>query len=124
MLLVPGHLDTTIAALVYVLAVIAAAAAGGLLAGVGASFLSFLGLNFFFTQPLHTLRVEKVEDVVALCALLIVSTVVATLYSSATEHRQIAERSERETRLLYYAGRDLWPGNRNVKSSRSSPTRS
>ena len=110
MLLVPGHLDTTIAALVYVLAVIAAAAAGGLLAGVGASFLSFLGLNFFFTQPVHTLRVEKVEDVVALCALLIVSTVVATLYSSATEHRQIAERSERETRLLYNAGRNLLAG--------------
>jgi two-component system, OmpR family, sensor histidine kinase KdpD len=109
-MLLPEHLDTTIAALVYVLAVIAAAAAGGLVAGVVASLLSFLGLNFFFTQPLHTLRVEKIEDVVALSALLIVSTVVATLYSSATQHRQTAERGERETRLLYEAGRHLLAG--------------
>ena len=77
---------------------------------MGASLLSFLGLNFFFTQPLHTLRVEKLEDVVALSALLIVSSVVATLYSTATQHRQMAERGERETRLLYDAGRHLLAG--------------
>jgi two-component system, OmpR family, sensor histidine kinase KdpD len=110
LMLIPSHLDTTIAALVYMLVVIGAAAAGGLVVGVIASLLSFLGLNFFFTEPLRTLRVEKIEDVVALGVFVIVSIVVATLYTSATRHRAIAERGERETRLLYDASRHLMAG--------------
>ena len=108
--LLPGQVSTTIAALVYVLAVIAATVFGGFVAGVAASLLSFLCLNLFFTPPLYTLRVERVEDVVALFVSLVASTVVATLLSTAMDQRTRAEQRERETRLLYEVGGGLLLG--------------
>jgi two-component system sensor histidine kinase KdpD len=108
--LLPGRVSTTIAALVYVLAVMAATVIGGFVAGVLASGLSFLCLNLFFTPPLYTLRVERVEDVVALFVSLVASTVVATLLATAMDQRARAEQRERETRLLYEVGGGLLLG--------------
>ena len=108
--LLPGRVSTTIAALVYVLAVIGAAVAGGLVAGVLASLGSFLFLNLFFTPPYYTLRVERAEDLVALVVFLVASTVVATLLSTAIDQRSRAEQRERETRLLYEVGGGLLLG--------------
>jgi two-component system, OmpR family, sensor histidine kinase KdpD len=102
--------STTVVALAYVLAVMGSSVIGGLRAGVAAALLSSLGLNFFFTEPLHTLRVERLEDIVALGVFLVAGTVVATLLGTATEERARAERRERETRLLYDVGRQLLLG--------------
>jgi two-component system sensor histidine kinase KdpD len=44
---------------IYILAVVAATAVGGLWTGLASAVLSFLGLNFFFTPPQHTFRVSK-----------------------------------------------------------------
>ena len=108
--LLPGRVSTTIAALVYVLAVITATVAGGLISGVLASVLSFLCLNLFFTPPLYTLRVERAEDLVALVVSLVATTVVATLLSMAMDQRSRAEQREREARLLYEVGGGLLVG--------------
>lgn len=91
---------TTLAALLYVLAVLFAARAGGAVAGVLASILSFLALNFFFTPPLHTFAVGSSEDVVALITFLVASVVVGLLLSSALESRAAAERRSSEARLV------------------------
>ena len=53
----------------FLLGVVAAAALGGVWAGIGSSVLGFLSLNYFFTAPRHTFRVAREEDVVALVAL-------------------------------------------------------
>jgi two-component system sensor histidine kinase KdpD len=106
----PGRPSPVIAAVVYVLAVAGASAAGGLPAGLAASALSFVGLNFFFTPPLHTLSVERTEDLVALAVFLGVSAIVGTLLSRALDQRTRAERREREARLLHHLATRLLSG--------------
>lgn len=106
----PVEISTTTAALCYVLAVVVAAAAAGLVAGLVASALSFLALNLFFTQPIHTFAVDKTEDLVALAVFLAVSVTVGTLLSRVLVQRGRAERREREARLLHHLGTRLMSG--------------
>jgi len=94
----------------YLLAVVVAAALGGLWSGLGAATLSFLGLNFFFTPPFHTLRVDKVDDVVALLVFLAVAVIVGSLLARALDERARAARSAQETRLLGYLATRLQSG--------------
>jgi two-component system, OmpR family, sensor histidine kinase KdpD len=104
------EIPTTTAALVYVLAVVVSAAAGGLVAGLVASVCSFLAVNFFFTPPLHTFAVEETADLVALAVFLAVSATVGTMLSRVLEQRARAERREREARLLHHLGTRLRSG--------------
>jgi two-component system, OmpR family, sensor histidine kinase KdpD len=108
--LLPIEIPTTTAALCYVLAVVIAAAAGGLVPGLVASVASFLALNFFFTPPFHTFAVEETADLVALAVFLAVSATVGTMFSRALEQRARAERREREARLLHQLGSRLRSG--------------
>lgn len=92
----PTDLSTTTAALGYVLAVTAAAAIGGLAAGLVASTLSFLALNYFFTPPYRTFVVTKAEDLIALVVFLLVSATIGVLISTALDQRARAEERELE----------------------------
>ncbi len=94
----PIEISTATAALTYVLTVTAAAAIGGLVAGLAASLLSFLALNFFFTPPYHTFVVTKAEDLIALVVFLLVSATVGALISTALSQRTRAEWREAEAR--------------------------
>ena len=100
----------SVAALAYVLAVTVAAARAGLWAGLVASLLAFLGLNFFFTPPHYTFTVERTEDLVALFVFLAVSGIVGTLLSTALRQRARAEQREREARLLHHVATRLLSG--------------
>jgi len=90
------------AASLFILAVVGAAILGGLWSGLAASILSFLGLNYFFTPPRGTFRVDKEQDLVALMVFLVVAGVVASLLARALEERSRAARREREARLLQF----------------------
>lgn len=98
--LFPEHPGTTAVALLYVLAVFAAAATAGIAGGVAASLLSFLALNFFFTPPFHTFAVASSTDAVALGVFLLVSVSVGLLLSLSVRERQRAEMRGAELRLL------------------------
>jgi two-component system sensor histidine kinase KdpD len=91
-------------------AVVGAAAIGGLWSGLAASVLSFLGLNFFFTSPRHTFRVSKGEDLVALVVFLLVAAIVGALMARALDERDRAARHEREAKLLNYFASKLLSG--------------
>jgi two-component system sensor histidine kinase KdpD len=106
----PVGISTTTAALLYVLAVMASSLVAGIWAGLAASVLSFLALNFFFTPPFHTFNVAKIEDLVALLVFLLVSGTVGALLSSALAQRARAELREREARLLNHLGTRLLAG--------------
>jgi two-component system, OmpR family, sensor histidine kinase KdpD len=97
--LVPS-ISTSIAALVYVLAVVAATALGGQFAGLVAAALSFLALNFFFTAPRYTFVVSKTEDLLALVVFLVVALTVGTLLSLALSSRDRMQLRELEARLM------------------------
>lgn len=88
------------AASMFLLAVVAASVAGGIWAGIGSSLLGFLSLNYFFTEPLHTLRVHNRDDVVALVVFLVVALLVGWVVARAVAERDRATRREREARLL------------------------
>ncbi|MGH2731251.1 MAG: sensor histidine kinase [Actinomycetota bacterium] len=94
------HVSETTVAVLYVLAVVLAAGLGGALAGIAASILSFLALNFFFTPPLHTFDVGTAGDLIALLVFLVVSVVVGLLLSAAVSEKLRAERREVEAQLL------------------------
>jgi two-component system, OmpR family, sensor histidine kinase KdpD len=94
----------------YLLAVVVAAAVGGAWSGIAAAALSFVGLNFYFTEPLHTLRVDKLADVIALTIFLVVAMVVGALFARALADRERAERQEQELRLLNRAATTLLSG--------------
>jgi two-component system, OmpR family, sensor histidine kinase KdpD len=106
----PFRPSTAMAALGFVLAVTIAALIGGSGAGLLASVLSFLALNFFFTPPVGTFSVGKTEDLVALVVFLFVSAVVGALVSRMNAQRHRAERREREARLLQHLGTRLISG--------------
>lgn len=95
-----GDIPTTTAAMLYVLVVALSSAVGGAVAGVAASVLSFLALNFFFTPPLHTFVAGKPEDLIALLVFLVVSVITGLLLSAALMEKSRAERHEAQTRLL------------------------
>lgn len=95
---------------IYMFGVVASAAVGGLWSGLVAAVLSFLGLNFFFTPPKHTLRVDKAEDFIALLVFLVVASVVGLLLARALDERSRATRREQETRLLNYLATKLLSG--------------
>ena len=94
------HPETAVVAVLYVLAVLVAARVGGAAAGIAASFVSFLALNFFFTQPLHTFKVAALEDLIALVVFLLASVIVGVLLSAELAAKGKAERRELEARLV------------------------
>jgi two-component system sensor histidine kinase KdpD len=82
------------------LAVVIAAAVAGRVSGLLASVVAFVALNFFFTQPRHTLAVRDASDLVALSAFLVCAAIVGTLLSRTLEERERAERRALEAQLL------------------------
>jgi len=98
--LAPGRVLTINAAMLYLLAVVAAALVSGLKGGLFASVLSFVGLNFFFTAPFKTLAVQKGEDFLALVSFLIVSSLVATLLTQFRNQKQRAAGTQQEASKL------------------------
>jgi two-component system sensor histidine kinase KdpD len=102
------HRSPASAASLYLVGVVAAAVFGGLLSGVAAAVLSFVGLNYFFTEPFHTLMVRHPEDLVALAVFLVVASVVAALVARVLQERDRAERSTLEaSSLASFTGRLL-----------------
>ena len=113
--LLEHHPETAVVAVLYVLAVVIAARVGGAVAGFAASILSFLALNFFFTEPVHTFTVGAAEDLVSLFAFLLASVIVGLLFSAALDAKGKSQRREQEVRLLNRMATRLLAGEPTVK---------
>jgi two-component system, OmpR family, sensor histidine kinase KdpD len=81
----------TIIFMLYLAAVVALSAAGGPLVGIAVAIVAFLLVNFFFTEPLHTLDVSDPERLAELIIFLAVSATVATLVDTAGRRRDVLE---------------------------------
>ena len=94
----------------FLLAVVLSAALGGVWSGLASSVLAFLSLNFFFTDPRFTFRVESADDVVALVVFLVVAAIVGSLFArTLTEHDE-AVRRDRESRVQSYFATKMLSG--------------
>lgn len=94
--------------MIYLPAVLAAAALWGLgpalLAGAGAG----LAYNFFFTEPVHTFRMNRVADVVTVIVLLIVALVTSRLAAGIrAQARLAAAHAARNATIAGFARRLL-----------------
>jgi two-component system sensor histidine kinase KdpD len=75
-----------------------------MLAGVAAA----LSYNFFFTEPVHTFRMDRVADVVTVVVLLIVALVTSRLAAGIrTQARIAAAHADRNATIAGFAGRLL-----------------
>ena len=99
-----------IPALLFILAVVAAAAVGHLWPALLSAAVSFVCLDYFFTPPRHTFRVSKAEDLFALGVFLVVAAVVSAAISIALEQRSMAEFREHQVRALSFVTSRLLSG--------------
>ena len=76
--------------MIYLPAVLAAAALWGLAPAVAACGAAALAYNFFFTEPVHTLRMDRVTDVVTVVVLLSVALVTSRLAAGIRREARIA----------------------------------
>jgi two-component system sensor histidine kinase KdpD len=90
----------TVQALIYLALTVLCAIVGGLWPALAAAVLGSLLLNYYFTQPLHTLHVNESEDVVALVVFLVVAFAVASVVDLAARRTLQAEAARREADRL------------------------
>jgi two-component system sensor histidine kinase KdpD len=94
--------------MLYLPAVLAAAVLWGLGTALLSGIAAALAYNFFFTQPVQTLRIDRVPDVVTVIVLFIVALVTSRLAAGIRRHAHIAEaNAARNATIAGFAGRLL-----------------
>ena len=94
--------------MIYLPAVLAAAALWGIGPGLLAGIAAALCYNFFFTAPVHTLRMDRVADVVTVVVLLIVALVTSRLAAGIRQQARLAAaHAARNATIAGFAGRLL-----------------
>src|SRR5690349_13676115 len=94
--------------MIYLPAVLAAAALWGLGPALVAGIAAALAYNFFFTVPIHTFRMDRVADVVTVVVLLIVALVTSQLAAAIrTQARLAAAHAAHNATIAGFAGRLL-----------------
>ena len=77
--------------LVYLPTVLGVAVLAGLGPAVAAAVLSTLAYNYFFTEPYHSLRVDRPSDIVTVVVLFVVALVTSQLAAGMRRQAQIAQ---------------------------------
>jgi two-component system sensor histidine kinase KdpD len=94
----PLGVDSTIAALLLLSAVIGASLLGRL-SGAAAALVAFFSFNFFFTKPYHSLAIHNRDDVIAFIVFAAAAFVLGSIVARLNELRVQADRRAGETRL-------------------------
>ncbi|WP_262271530.1 DUF4118 domain-containing protein [Microvirga yunnanensis] len=95
------------ASMVFLLAVLFAAARFGIWPALFSSGLSFLAYNFFFIEPLHTFAVTEPHELLALFVLLVAAILTSTIAGRAREQARLAAERETASQRLYRFARRL-----------------
>ncbi len=89
-------------ALIFLVAVLLSAVRAGFWTGIASAAIAFLAYNFFFVDPVMTLRVASFEDVLALGVFVLVAGLSGSL---AGRLREQAMAAEERARLLEHLSR-------------------
>jgi two-component system sensor histidine kinase KdpD len=95
-----SQIDFSTDVVAYFLATVVVAVVGGLGPAVVASALSAGLLNYFFTEPLHSLAVHSPRNVITLLAMVIVGVLVALVVDTAANRAVQAAQARTEAALL------------------------
>jgi two-component system sensor histidine kinase KdpD len=101
------HVNPTTAALTFLLAILAVAAAWGLRYAIPMSIASALCFNFFFLPPLGTLNIADTQNWVALFAFFITSVIASNLSERARRQTWEAHQRRQEVERLYTFSQQL-----------------
>ena len=105
--LVFQFLSPTNLVMIYLLAVVLAAARLGRKPAIVTAFLGVLAFDFFFVPPRFTFAVSDTEYFLTFFALFTVGVVISTLVSQSRERAETIRAREVQTASLYYLSRDL-----------------
>ncbi len=86
--------------LLFLVLVMAVAIVGGRLVATVAAVVSALVVNWFFVEPLHTLTIDDVDDVVALVVFVAVGLVVGALVDRIAEQAAASNRTQAGAAIL------------------------
>jgi two-component system sensor histidine kinase KdpD len=101
-------------AMPYLVLAIACALVGGRWPAVAASVLGTFALNFWFTEPLHTLDISSARDIATLVVFVVTSLAVAAVVDSAARRRHRAVLAENEASTLAMLNRTVLGGEYDV----------
>ncbi|RVX44497.1 two-component system sensor histidine kinase KdpD [Nonomuraea polychroma] len=86
--------------LLFLLLVVGVALVGGMWPALAAALVGFGLLNWFFTPPLHTLAIDRPEDLLALAIFMLVAVMVSTVVDVAARRSREAARSRADAEVL------------------------
>ena len=86
--------------LIYLLAVVAVALAGGIWPALASAIAAALLINYFFTPPLHSFTVFHTDDVVAITVFVLVGLLVSSVVEVAARMTAEASRAAAEAQTL------------------------
>jgi two-component system sensor histidine kinase KdpD len=94
--------------MIYLPAVLAVAILWGLGPALAAGIAAALAYNFFFTEPVHTLRIDRGSDIVTVIVLLMVALVTSRLAAGIRRQARLAaDHASRNATIAGFAGRLL-----------------
>lgn len=96
--------------LAYLITVVLVAVIGGLGPAITAAIASSLLLNWFFTQPFHTLTIAAPDNLLSLVLFIVVAISVASVVHLAARRAQEAARSKAESESLLCLARMVLGG--------------
>jgi two-component system, OmpR family, sensor histidine kinase KdpD len=102
-----SHLDFSIASLFYLMVVVLQSLFGDFLAAAAVSILAVLCLDYFFTQPLFSLRIASAADTAALISFLATALVITKLVSRARAEAARAKLQKERLDRLYQVSQQL-----------------
>ena len=91
----------------FMLVVVVVAWRGGFRASIAVAVSATLGLDFFFTEPRFTLRVNSPQDVFSVVAFAVVSLLISHLSQRIRSQSDELRRAEGEQRALYELSRSV-----------------
>ncbi|MFJ7587488.1 DUF4118 domain-containing protein [Streptomyces sp. NPDC097617] len=100
LVLLGEHVDLALALVLFLLAVVVIALVGGLVPALFAALVAGLLADYYFAAPVHSLRVERFADVLALVVYVVTAVVVGTAASTAARRTYQAVRASAEARAL------------------------
>ena len=86
--------------LLYLTAVVAIAAVGGLWPAIVAAIAASLTINWYFTHPIHTWTIAEPENLLAILVFIVVAVVVSVLVDRAARLRAESQRARTEAETL------------------------
>ncbi|MFD0210598.1 DUF4118 domain-containing protein [Streptomyces hirsutus] len=95
-----GHLGLSSDLVVFLLAVVVVALVGGLYPALFAAVAAALLADYYFTAPVHSLAVERADEVTALVVFVATAALVGTAAGAAAQRTHQAVRVTSEARVL------------------------